>query len=125
MMPDDKPNPFQAKTGRTPPYTNPNDSSAGAEVFTGPPVEGPPRNETRYRYAPDMDTQIMVDSANYHEAGDSPAIIDFGAVKLEKGGSVFPEAMGLGEGEQTPFAAQQGEHPEGTGGKKPMSRPRG
>lgn len=123
MMPDDKPNPFQDKTGRKPPYELPNDSGAKDEVFSGPSDEGPVRNETRYRYAPDMDRQVMVDSFNYHEAGEAPAIIDFGAVTLEKGGAVFPEAMGLGEGESTPFCAQQGEHPEGTGGKRPMGRP--
>lgn len=113
MMPDDKPNPFQDKTSRKPPYTIPNDSSAADAIFTGPPVEGSVRNETRYRYSPDMDMQEMAQSANYHEAGDSPAIIAFGAMTLEKGGKIYPDAKGIGEGEKTPFCAQEGEHPKG------------
>jgi hypothetical protein len=124
MMPDDKPNPFQDKTARKPPYSIPNDTTAKDATFSGPADEGPVRNETRYRYSPDMDRQIMVDSANYHEAGEEAAYIDFGAVSLVKGGTVYPDAIGLGEGEQTPFAAQQGQHPEGSGGKM-LKRPTG
>lgn len=117
MTPDDKPNPYQGKTVRKPPYEIPNDSGAKEETFSGPQVEGPPKNETRYRYSPDMDRQIMVDSFNYHEAGEEAAYVDFGAVTLIKGGKVFPDVTGLGEGEATPFSAQRGEMPEGEGGK--------
>lgn len=107
-----KANPFQGKTGRKPPYGIPNDASAGDESFTGTEQIGSPKNETRYRYSPDMDRQVMEESYHYHEPGESPAVIDFGSVTLEKGGSVYPDAIGLGEGEATPFSAQQGEHPK-------------
>jgi hypothetical protein len=58
-----------------------------------------------------MDRQVMEESYHYHEPGESPAIVDFGSVTLEKGGSVYPDALGLGEGEATPFSAQRGEMP--------------
>ena len=117
MMPDDKPNPFQGKTTRNPPYTVPNDAAAPDQTFSDIEVPGEPKNETRYRFSPDMSMQFMAESANYHEAGEEAAYIDFGSVTLVKGGSVYPDAVGLGQGEATPFAAQKGEMPGGEGGK--------
>lgn len=125
MTPDDKPNPFQGKTGRTPPYEIPKDAGASEATFTGTEAApDPAKNETRYRFSPDMDRQIMVDSFNYHEAGEEAAYVDFGSVKLIKGGSVYPDAVGIGEGEATPFSAQRGEMPSGEGGKM-LGRPTG
>lgn len=117
MTPDDKPDPYQGKTTRRPPYTIPNDSGAADDSFTSIEMPGPPKNETRYRYSPEMDRNVMGDSFNYHEAGEEAAYVDFGAITLIKGGKVFPDATGLGEGEATPFSAQRGEMPEGEGGK--------
>lgn len=117
MMPDDKPDPFQGKTDRKPPYTIPNDADASDRTFSDIELAGPPKNETRYRYSPDMGMQFMAESANYHEAGEEAAYIDFGCITLEKGGKAYPDAVGLGQGETTPFCAQKGEMPPGEGGK--------
>ncbi len=117
MTPDDKPDPFQDKTGRKPPYTIPNDADADGQVFSDIEMPGPAKNETRYRYSPEMDRSVMEESYHYHEPGDSPVFIDFGAITLEKGGKVYPDAVGTGEGEATPYSAQRGEMPEGEGGK--------
>ena len=110
---------YQNKTGRKPPYEIPADTGAKDEVFSGPKVDPDNIVLTGYRLSPDMPLMRWNQASEMHPAGENPAYIHFGALTVPEImlNEVLPDVVGLGEGEETPFAAQKGEMPEGEGGK--------
>jgi len=108
---------YQGKTGRDNPHTIPADSGAKDELFSGPKVDGDNIIVTGYRLSPEIPFRDWKSASEFHPAGERAAYIHYGSLAAPKIdlNEVLPDAIGLGEGEATPFSAQRGEMPEGAG----------
>lgn len=108
---------YQGKTGRDNPHPIPADSSAKDEVFSGPKIDADNIIVTGYRLSPDLPRRGWKEASEFHPAGERAAYIHFGALAAPQIAlnEVLPDAVGLGQGEATPFSAQRGEMPEGNG----------
>lgn len=111
---------YQGKTGRDNPHQIPKDeTTAKDEVFSGPKIDPDNIVVTGYRLSPDLPFKGWKDAGELHPAGERAAYVHFGSLDAPQIAlnEVLPDAVGLGQGEETPFAAQRGEMPEGTDGK--------
>jgi hypothetical protein len=109
----EQPDKYQGVTGRKPPYTIPKDAGAESAIFSGPKIDNENISSTAYRFSPDMERVPWTEHDSGHARGPKPATIAFGALLPQT--IINPlkaDAIGLGEGEKTPFSAQRGEMPE-------------
>lgn len=107
----------KAPTKGDEPYKIPADAGAKDEVFSGPRIDNDNVSVSGYRISPDMPMKGWKETSEFHPAGEKAGYIHFGALTSPSLNEVLPDAIGLGEAEETPFSAQRGEMPEGTAGK--------